>query len=156
MLTIRLSRVGKKKRPTYRIIVLEKRKDPWGDYLELVGNYNPHSKEINLKVDRIKYWISKGAQPSNTVNNLLIKEGVIEGSKKLSVKISKKRKAKKEKTEAANKEKAEKAKTTESPKVNQEPETKPEEVKPETKEGISPEALENKKEEKKEEVKQTT
>ena len=98
MLTIRLSRIGKKKQPYYRLVISEKRKDPWGDYLELLGNYNPRTKEINLKVDRIKHWLSVGAQPSNTVSNLLVKEGVIEDGKKKSVSISKKRKGRKEKS----------------------------------------------------------
>lgn len=97
MLTIRLSRIGKRKQPTYRIIILEKKKDPFGDYLELLGNYNPRTKEINLKVERIKYWLSVGAETSNTVYNLLVKEGIIEAKdKKRSVKITKKRKARKE------------------------------------------------------------
>jgi len=106
---IRLSRVGKKKQPTFRIIISEKQKDPWGKYLELLGNYDPHTKTINLKIDRIKYWLAKGAQVSNTVHNLLLKEGIIEGAKKKSVVISKKRVAKKEnkvKEEADKKEKA--------------------------------------------------
>ncbi|MBU1130705.1 30S ribosomal protein S16 [Patescibacteria group bacterium] len=98
MLTIRLSRIGKRKQPSYRIVVLEKKKDPFGDYLELLGNYNPRTKEVNLKVERIKHWLSVGAQSSNTIHNLLVKEGVIEDKeKKKSIKITKKRQAKKEK-----------------------------------------------------------
>ena len=103
MLTIRFSRVGKKKKPTYKIIVLEKEKDPWGDYLEQVGTYNPHTKETNLKTDRIKYFIANGAQPSESVNNLLVKEGVTSGSKQKSVRISKKRATKKAEKEKADK-----------------------------------------------------
>ncbi|MDF1549736.1 MAG: 30S ribosomal protein S16 [Bacteroidales bacterium] len=73
MLAIKLSRFGKKKQPTYRIVVLEKNKDPWGDYLENLGHYNPRSKEITLNAERIKYWISQGAQPSDTIHNILVK-----------------------------------------------------------------------------------
>lgn len=91
MLCLKLSRVGKKKQPFYRIIVLEKAKDPFGDYLELLGNYNPKTKEINLKRDRIEHWLSNGAQATPTVHNLLIKEGIINEKKKKSVRISKKR-----------------------------------------------------------------
>ena len=94
MLMIRLSRIGKKKQPTFRLIVSEKTKDPWGRYLELLGNYNPRTKALNLKADRIKFWMSKGAQASDSVHNLLLKAGLIEGSKKKSVFLTLKRKAK--------------------------------------------------------------
>ncbi len=93
MLTIRLSRFGATKRPTYRLIVSEKARDPWGKYLEELGFYNPKVKPpvIQLKVDRIKYWISKGAQTSSTINNLLINQKIIEGTKRRQANISKKR-----------------------------------------------------------------
>lgn len=83
MLKICLSRVGKKKQPTYRVIVLEKTKDPWGDYLELLGTYDPKSKakKIELKAERIQYWLSKGAQPSPTVHNLLVDKQIIKKDK---------------------------------------------------------------------------
>ncbi|PIT90354.1 MAG: 30S ribosomal protein S16 [Candidatus Komeilibacteria bacterium CG10_big_fil_rev_8_21_14_0_10_41_13] len=106
MLSIRFTRVGKKKQPHYRIIVLEKHKDPWGKYLELLGNYNPKTKEAILKVDRIKHWLSVGAQASETVHNLLIKEGVVEGKKKRALKISKKRRTKLDAKKKAAEEKA--------------------------------------------------
>lgn len=93
MLTIRLSRFGATKRPTYRLIISEKARDPWGKYLEELGFYNPKVKPpvIQLKVDRIKYWISKGAQTSSTINNLLIDQKIIEGVKRRQANISKKR-----------------------------------------------------------------
>lgn len=87
---IRLSRVGKNKQPTYRLIVNEKTKDPWGTYIENLGNYNPRTKKAELKKDRIKEWISKGAQTSETVHNLLIEHGVIEGKKLNVSKLTKK------------------------------------------------------------------
>ena len=61
MLAIKLARFGKKKQPTYRVIVLEKSKDPWGDYLENLGTYNPKAqpKVIQLNAERIKYWMEK-------------------------------------------------------------------------------------------------
>lgn len=96
MLAIRLQRVGRKKQPLYRMVVSEKAKDMYGDHLEILGQYNPHKKEANLKEDRIKYWISKGAQTSPTVNNLLINNGLLDGGKAKSVRITKKRAAKKE------------------------------------------------------------
>ncbi len=116
MLTIRLSRIGKKRKPFYRLIISEKTKDPWGTFLEQLGHFNPHTKEAVLKADRIKYWISVGAQMSNTVNNLLVKEGVIKEDKAKSVFISKNRAAKIEKAKPQPKveePKVEEAKTPE-------------------------------------------
>jgi small subunit ribosomal protein S16 len=81
MLIIRLSRIGKKNYPTFRIIVSEKTKDTKGDYLELLGSYNPHTKEAKIKADRVKYWLSKGVKMSATINNLFINKKVIEGKK---------------------------------------------------------------------------
>lgn len=83
MLVIRLTRIGKKKQPSYRLVVQDKTKDPWGKALDIVGNYNPRTtpKTLVLKEDRIKEWIAKGAQPSATVNNLLVNAKVIQGEK---------------------------------------------------------------------------
>lgn len=93
MLTIRLQRVGKKKMAIYRVVIAEKARDNYGNNLEILGNYNPHKKEAGLilKEDRVKYWLTKGAQLSNTINNLFIKAGLIVGKKKKSVTISRKR-----------------------------------------------------------------
>ncbi len=96
MLNIRLARRGKKKQPIFRLLVCEKTKDPWGKYLENLGNYNPRSKELVLQADRLKYWLEKGAQPSDTVWNMLVEKGVVEGKKRKVSKISKKRVAKQE------------------------------------------------------------
>ncbi len=103
MLMIRLQRVGKKKQPTYRLIVSEKTKDTHDKYVELLGSFNPHLKEGGFlpKADRIKYWISVGAQPSDTVRNLLINAGVITGKKSKSVFLSGARKAKLEEKKKA-------------------------------------------------------
>ncbi|MBI5654987.1 30S ribosomal protein S16 [Candidatus Uhrbacteria bacterium] len=103
MIIIRLSRVGKAKQPSYRLIVSEKTKDPWGKYLENLGLYNPLAKPptFDFKADRVKYWISKGAQASDTVWNLLVDQKIVEGAKRLKVKISKKRKEKLAKKKAA-------------------------------------------------------
>lgn len=96
MLTIRLSRVGKKKQPSYRLIVSEKSKDPWGKVVENIGLYNPLAKPavVAFDADRVKYWIGKGAQTSNTVWNLLVDQKIVTGDKRLKVKLSKKRKEK--------------------------------------------------------------
>jgi small subunit ribosomal protein S16 len=92
MLAIRLSRVGKKNKPLYRVIISEKSKDLYGNSLEILGSYNPHTKELKINAEKTKYWISKGAGMSETVNNLLVEKKIIEGKK---VKASKSRQAKK-------------------------------------------------------------
>lgn len=82
MQVIRLTRVGKKKDASFRVIVIDsKRKVQAGNYLEMVGSYDPRSNKSDLKADRIKYWISMGAKPSDTVHNLLISNKIIEGKK---------------------------------------------------------------------------
>ncbi|MDO8584095.1 MAG: 30S ribosomal protein S16 [bacterium] len=96
MLTIRLTRVGKTKQPVYRVIVSEKARDPWGKALELLGTYNPRTNPstVNFNVDRIKYWMSKGAQTSDTMWNLLLDQKVVEGERRKHLQISKRRKEK--------------------------------------------------------------
>jgi len=83
MVVIRLSRVGKTKFPSYRIIVSDKRKDPWGDAIEVVGFYNPLAKPkvIQFKEERVIYWLSVGARPSPTVHNLLVDAKIVTGPK---------------------------------------------------------------------------
>ncbi|MEA3463741.1 MAG: 30S ribosomal protein S16 [Patescibacteria group bacterium] len=104
MLTIRLSRIGKKNKPMYRIIISEKSKDPYGRTLEILGSYNPYSKNLQVKQNRIKYWIGQGAQMSATINNLLVEKNIIKGNKiKAS---SNKQKKKTAKTEQQTKKKA--------------------------------------------------
>ena len=73
MLAIKLMRTGAKKRPSYRVVVKEKQSKRDGAYLENLGTYNPTREpaEINLKADRVQYWLSKGAQPTDTVRNLI-------------------------------------------------------------------------------------
>lgn len=96
MLVIRLQRVGKTKRPSYRLVISEKARDPQARSKEILGFYNPLQtpKLFEVKKDRIEYWLGVGAQLSNTVHNLLVREGIITGDKKKSVRISKKRSAK--------------------------------------------------------------
>lgn len=96
MLAIKLSKVGKTNKKVFRIIISEKSKDPFGNVLEILGSYNPHSKEFQAKADRIKYWLSKGAQMTPTVNNLLIDKKIIEGEKVKASKPGTPKKSKKE------------------------------------------------------------
>jgi len=91
MLVIRLFRVGKKNQPSYKIVVTEKSKAARrGRFVEEVGFYNPLTKEKLLKGERIKYWMSKGAKPSDTVYNMLVSGKIIEGKKINVYKKSKK------------------------------------------------------------------
>jgi len=115
MLTIRLQRVGKKKMPTYRLVISEKARDTHDVYLEQLGTFNPHAKEnaVLFNTERISYWISKGASTSDTVHNMLVNLGVVKEKKKKAVFLSKKRTVKlgekkkaDEEAEKARKEKA--------------------------------------------------
>jgi small subunit ribosomal protein S16 len=81
MLAIKLSKTGKTNKKMFRLVISEKGRDPYGDVLEILGSYNPHSKELATKDDRIKYWLSKGAQMTASVNNLLVGKGIVEGKK---------------------------------------------------------------------------
>ena len=82
MLTIRLTRVGKKKDASFRVIVVEsKRKVKPGNYLEMVGSYDPRVDKVELKADRIKHWLSMGATVSDTVHNLLVSQKIIDAKK---------------------------------------------------------------------------
>ena len=73
MLTIRLARIGKKKKPFYRVVVIERTRARDGRVREAVGTYDPLKKpaEIKLNSERIKHWLSKGAQPSDTVRSFI-------------------------------------------------------------------------------------
>lgn len=73
MLMIRLARFGAKKKPTYRVVVIEKDRARDSRAVEIVGHYNPvkHPAEVVLKHDRIEYWMKNGAKPSDTVARLL-------------------------------------------------------------------------------------
>jgi len=82
MLMIRFQRIGRKNDPAFRIAVLEKTAGPKaGKFVDLVGTYNPKTKESTLKPEAIKDWVGKGAQISPSVMNLLIAKGVYDGPK---------------------------------------------------------------------------
>ena len=72
MLAIKLQRIGKKGQAHFRIVVMEHSQKTKGEFLELLGTYNPHQKEFKVDLQRAEYWISKGAQVSPTVNNLMV------------------------------------------------------------------------------------
>lgn len=76
MLSIRLTRMGAKKKPFYRIVVTEKRSKRDGRFVESVGYYDPCRNPADVKIDheRVNYWIERGAQPSDTVRSLITRK----------------------------------------------------------------------------------
>jgi len=76
MVAIRLRRAGSKKRPFFRVVVTDSRAARDSSFVEILGFYNPRTKPavVNVKTERVNYWISKGAQPSNTVKKLIALE----------------------------------------------------------------------------------
>ena len=91
MLTIRLTRKGKKNQPFFRVVVIDKRSSTRGGRsVEDVGYVDPLKKRKNFKKDRILYWISKGAKPSPTIHNYLVSEKIIDAKKINLFKKSKK------------------------------------------------------------------
>jgi len=81
MLKIRLQKTGKKNAPSYRIVLCEHTSPPQGKFIEILGHYNPRLKQKGFKKERIEYWLTKGAQASPTVHNLLVDEGIVKGKK---------------------------------------------------------------------------
>lgn len=83
MLVIRLARHGRKNHPTYRVVLQEKDWAPTSKVIEILGNVNPHTdpRTIQLKNDRVSYWLKQGAQPSATMHNLLVDAGLVTGPK---------------------------------------------------------------------------
>lgn len=89
MLAIKLKRIGKKHQPSYRIVVAEKRSKLNGKYVENIGWLNPKNKQFDIKKERADYWLKIGAQPTDTVHNLLVKSGVVSGQKRPKHRIKK-------------------------------------------------------------------
>lgn len=82
MLKIRLQRTGRSNSPSYRVVVTEHTNGPKsGRATEVLGSYNPKTKERVLNTERILHWLSKGAQASGTMHNMLISAGIIKGKK---------------------------------------------------------------------------
>jgi len=79
LVAIRMARIGSKKRPYYRIVVIEKRRARNGRFLEVIGQYNPiaNPAQININGERALYWISKGAEPSETVASILRQKEIV-------------------------------------------------------------------------------
>ncbi len=113
MVVIRLSRVGKKNSPAYRVVVADKQRSAKRKYIEVIGHYNPAQKPkiVVIDKDRALFWMEKGAKPSDTVNNLMVDLSILKKSEKINKKYAKSSKKKSE----ANKEQTDK---TESPKAD--------------------------------------
>lgn len=89
---MRLTRLGDKKSPFYRIVVADSRKARDGEYVDLVGTYNPlvNKNDVNIDLEKAKKWLANGAQPTDTVKMLLQKVGAIEAKKPIAKKSTKK------------------------------------------------------------------
>lgn len=146
MLRIRLSRVGKKNKAQFRITVADGHRAPTGKFIEILGHYNPHTKEKVFKQKRIEYWISKGAKPSATIHNFLVDAGIVKGKKVTSWKPKKKKEGDKKEEKAVEKK-------IEEPVEPEKKEEIKEVEKTEEKEAVKPEKVEDKKEEEKAEEK---
>ena len=83
---MRLTRMGDKKSPFYRIVVIDSRKARSGEYIDKIGYIDPVKTpaEVNIDVEKAKAWLAKGVQPTETVKSLLVKVGAMEQSAKLS------------------------------------------------------------------------
>jgi len=82
MLMIRLQRVGRKNHAEFRVVVTESTRAPKSsNYVEVVGHYNPHTNTTVINGEKVKAWIGKGAQVSDTVHNLLVSQKIITGKK---------------------------------------------------------------------------
>jgi small subunit ribosomal protein S16 len=88
MLAIKLQRIGKKHKPSYRLVVAERRSKMAAPPVEDLGFYDPFSKAAGLRKERVTHWLSVGAQPTVTAHNLLVKEGLVSAAKK-AVKMKK-------------------------------------------------------------------
>jgi len=90
LVKLRLKRMGKKKAPLYKIVAADSRSPRDGRFIESVGNYNPHAEpaQVVLKEERVIHWLTKGAKPTETVRNLLRREGLIMKMRLLKSKAS--------------------------------------------------------------------
>jgi small subunit ribosomal protein S16 len=102
MLRIRLTRTGRKNLSHFRIVIAQHEAPVKGRFIEIIGSFNPRvEKEQGIKIDkeRLDFWLSKGAKPSDTVNNLLVDAQIFDAEKRLKKTSKKKRKEKEEKPE---------------------------------------------------------
>ena len=82
VINIRLQRRGRKNDPSFRVVVVDSKKKPkTGNYLEMVGSYDPRVDRVEIKGDRVLHWLKNGAQASDTVHNLLVSQKIIDAKK---------------------------------------------------------------------------
>lgn len=162
MVVIRLTRVGKKNSPAYRVVVAEKRRAVKRKFIEVIGHYNPtrKPKEVVISSERALFWLKQGAKPSDTIRNLMADSGIIPKKDKVNIKYARAKKKKEMKADKEQKEVPAKSETEgeekeqpvekEDEKENLAPES---EIKGEKKEEVeaTKEVKDNKEEEKKEE-----
>ena len=152
---IRLSRMGAKKRPSYKIVIADSRRSRDGKFIERIGTYNPmlqknNPDRVKIDIERAKYWLGQGAKPSDRVTIFLSNMGVVEKpiiTKKTISHISKKERRAKEK-ESEPKDKKEDAKPVAPEQKESEPKDKKEDAKP-----VAPEQKESEPKEKENEKK---
>lgn len=101
MLKIRLKRIGRRGQPHYRIVVMESDKPRDGKAVEEIGYYNPRENPsvFDLEKERAQYWLEKGAQPTDTIAQFFVKEGLLDSLNRGSTKPSTKKGSKKEQKE---------------------------------------------------------
>ncbi len=86
MLMMRLQRIGRKNDPAYRVVVVDKRTGPKSNkYVDLVGNYQPKTGNIQLDAEKIQGWLKNGVQASDTVHNMLVSADIVKGKKRNSL-----------------------------------------------------------------------
>lgn len=89
MLAIKFKRIGKKHQASFRLIVTEKRSKLQGRYIDDLGWFNPHNSQFNINKERASYWLKNGAQPTDSIHNLLVRALIIKGPKRPVHKIKK-------------------------------------------------------------------
>jgi small subunit ribosomal protein S16 len=94
MVKIRLTRTGKRNEPSYRVVITPAREKRDSKFIELIGHYSPRTKALVIQEDRAKYWLSVGAQPTDTVKSLLAKKGILKFEPKRDYKKTPGKKAK--------------------------------------------------------------
>ncbi len=135
MVKIRLRRVGAKKKPQYRLVVADARSPRDGAFIDIIVRYNPltNRETVVIAEDKARYWLERGAQPTDTAARLLAKVGIIEESKarkeKIEAGVTVKPEASKKKAKAGVTEKSETSKKEAEASITEEPETNKEEPK---------------------------
>ena len=81
MVKIRLARVGRRNDPSFRIVVQDERSAPTAKAIEIIGSYSPKLKQKTVDKERAAYWLGVGAQPTGTVHNIFVDEGIVKGDK---------------------------------------------------------------------------